>query len=88
MHEQQEIVSALRERIGSDLAARIDSSTEAVLGALAALRDEGRQATQACQDAQAALAAGFEALGEATRPLPPAIEAVKQAAVQVGLPWS
>jgi hypothetical protein len=87
LQEQQEIVVALRERIGSDLNARLDSSTEAVLGALAALGDEGRQATQACQDAQATLAAAFEALGEATRPLPQAIEAVKQAAVQVGLSW-
>jgi uncharacterized phage infection (PIP) family protein YhgE len=86
--EQQETLTHLRERIDSELKARIDEGAEAVLDALSLLRDEGLQAAETCKNAHDTLEAGFEALREATRPLPPAIEAAKQAAVQVGLPWA
>lgn len=88
IEEQQEIVSHLRERIEGELRARIDESAEAVLGALSSMRDEGLQAAETCKNAQDTLEAGFEALREAARPLPQAIDAAKQAAVQVGLPWA
>lgn len=86
--EQQEIVARLRERVESELGTRIGESTEAVLGALALMRDQSLQASETCRNAHDTLEAGFEGLREAARPLPPAIEAAKQAAVQVGLPWA
>jgi vacuolar-type H+-ATPase subunit I/STV1 len=88
VEQQQEIVTHLRERIDTELKTRIDEGAEAVLAALSLLRDEGLQAAETCKDARDTLEAGFEALREATRPLPPAIEAAKQAAVQVGLNWA
>lgn len=85
--EQQEIVTQLRERVESELRTRVDRSIEAVLGELSVMREEGLQAVETCRSGHDTLEGAFEALREATRPLPPAIEAAKQAAVQVGLPW-
>ena len=88
LEEQQEVLTDLRERIDGELKARIDQGAGAVLDALSLLRDEGLQAAEACKSAHETLEAGFEALREATRPLPPAIEAARQAAAQVGLTWA
>jgi len=85
--EQREVVAELRGRIETDLRTRVDQSVDVVLAELSLLREEGAQAAETCRSGYDTLEGASESLREATRPLPPAIEAAKQAAVQVGLPW-
>jgi hypothetical protein len=85
--DQHAVANDLRERIETELKTRIAESAGVALAALAAMREEGLKAVAACKTGHDMLEAGFERLREATRPMPGAIEAVKQAAVRVGLPW-
>jgi hypothetical protein len=85
---QQAIIKDMRERVESELRARIAETTEVVLAALAEMRAEALEAAAACAGGHETLEAGFETLREATRPMPQAIGAVKGAAVQLAVPWA
>jgi chromosome segregation ATPase len=85
--DQQAIANDLRGRIEIELKAHIAESAGMALAALDGMRAEGAEAVAACKSGHDALEAGLERLRDATRPMPQAIDAVKQAAVQVGLPW-
>lgn len=84
---QREICEEMRERIERELKARLSESTRALLAALSEMAASGQAAAAACQGDREGLGADLEALREATRPLPAAIGAVRQAAEQVGLSW-
>lgn len=85
--DQHTIANDMRDRIEGELKTRIAESAGVALVALAGMRAEGLEAVAACKSGHDILEAGLERLREATRPMPQAIDAVKQAAVQVGLPW-
>jgi hypothetical protein len=66
---------------------RVVAVTQQLADAVVALGETAASAQEAAGAARSDLEARFDALGAALAPMPSAIEQVKQAAREVGLPW-
>ena len=81
------LIDAVRQRVESEVRERTIAVVQQLADALVALGETAAAAQESAGAARSDLEARFDALGQALAPLPPAIEQVKQAARDVGLPW-
>lgn len=84
----KDLLEELRGKVEDDLKGRIVAAVETVVTALGDLSQTATETRDFSHAACEGLETRFEALGDTIQPLPTAIESVKRAAEEVGLPWS
>jgi chromosome segregation ATPase len=87
-HGIPDLVAQLRGRVEGEVAARVTEAVEALIEGLTALGQTVDVAEAGVQRDGGELQSRLEALNEAMEPLPVAIESVRDAARQAGLPWA
>jgi hypothetical protein len=84
---RQVLLGEMQDRAARELEQPVAAPAQAALDVIAELKAEGLAAAAGCREGGETVEALLGGLRAATRPLPQAIEAVRRAAVQVGLPW-
>jgi hypothetical protein len=84
---KQQLLEAVRERLETELGQATAAAVQGVEDSLALLGQTASRAQQVASAAREGLESRFEALNEAMEPMPAAIDSVKQAAQEAGLPW-
>jgi chromosome segregation ATPase len=85
---QRELLDGVRERIEQGVQQLVAASALVPIEGLGRLATAGEEAAARCRDGRETVEALFGRLRETVRPLPQAIDSVKEAAVKVGLGWS
>jgi hypothetical protein len=84
---QREVLDALRERLEQGVQQLLESAAAAPLEAVTRLGAGGEEVATRCGEGRETVETLLAQLRETMRPVPQAIESVKEAAVKVGLAW-
>jgi hypothetical protein len=84
---RETLTDTVRQRVESEVRERTVAAVQQLAEVVVTLGETAAAAQEAAGAARTDLEARFDALGQALAPMPAAIEQVKQAAREVGLPW-